>query len=55
MLGLAGRGNFSEVPEFGGLNADMGSFGRVLGFRRTPTPGEMGAGGMADELIVVVG
>lgn len=29
VLGLAGNGNFSEVPEFGGVKADNGSFGKV--------------------------
>lgn len=44
-LGLGARGNLSEVPEFGGLNADSGNFGRLLGpFRRTPTPGGDGGG-----------
>ena len=52
-LGLGARGNLSEVPELGGLKADRGSFGRVLGpFRRTPTPGE-GGGGREDMNILL--
>lgn len=46
MLGLAGSGNRSDVPEFGGEKADMGRRGRFLGpLRRVPTPGEGGDGG----------
>ena len=51
MLGLGASGNCSEVPVFGGENADAGRRGRLLGpLRRAPTPGEGGTVG--SELIV---
>lgn len=31
MLGLGGKGNDSKALEFGGVNADKGSFGRSFG------------------------
>lgn len=52
-LGLAGRGNLSEVPEFGGENADIGRRGGALRpLRRNPKPGEGGMGGRGPVLIV---
>ena len=51
--GLGGRGNLSEVPVLGGVKAESGRVGRVLGpLRRAPTLGERGVGGSATELIV---
>lgn len=53
VLGLGARGNLSDVPVLGGVNAERGSVGRVLGpLRRTPTLGDLGVGGSATELIV---
>lgn len=47
MLGLGGKGNLSDVPELGGLKAESGSRGRVLGpLRRLPTCGGKGRAGI---------
>lgn len=40
--GLGARGNFSEVPELGGVKADRGSFGSDFGPLRLPPGGEGG-------------
>ena len=50
VLGLGGKGNCSEVPVFGGENAEGGRRGSDFGpLRRIPTPGDWGA-----EMISVV-
>ncbi len=52
LLGLGARGNWSEVPVFGGVKAESGSLGNDFGpLRRAPTPGDGRGGGIA-ELIV---
>ena len=56
VLGLAARGNCSEVPVLGGVNADKGSVGRTLWpFLRAPTPGEWGSGGRTWLLMLPAG
>lgn len=45
-LGLGCKGNISDVPELGGLKADIGRRGNDLGpLRRAPTPGDIGGTG----------
>jgi hypothetical protein len=34
VLGVGGKGNMSDVPVLGGLNADRGKLGRFFGLRR---------------------
>lgn len=45
VLGLGGKGNLSDVPELGGVNAEAGKVGKWRFLRRRPNPGEGGTGG----------
>ncbi len=53
LLGLAGKGNLSDVPLFGGVKAESGSRGKGP-LRRAPTPGDDKGGGIGALIVLVV-